>query len=500
MRAAIRRNPSLESLEMDFMESEPQQGMKRTASELSIMELSGGNKLWIGKDYCNFILKDPCHFNRPFKDSIDRMKDPRLPWHDVGMQVKGLAARDVARHFIERWNFTKCQKAQFYDKYDWLVPKSCLNIDNHKATEMFAQYSPCEFEAECQIVRSVSDWSTGTKIHESSIYEAYIDIIDNSMHYIYIENQFFITRSGGLKKYPRDVVNEVGEALARRIIRAFRSEQTFRVYVLIPLLPAFEGELGTNTGTNLEVITHWNMKSICRGSDSLLQRLKREIGDKAWDYITFFSLRNHGVINEKPVTELIYIHSKMLLVDDRVALIGSSNINDRSLLGYRDSEVACVIRDTTMEDGLMNGKPYQCGRFIGSLRRYLFREHLGLLEKTVNSNEMVNRKAKKDRIDVRDPISDKFFKEIWLKIAQSNTSIYDSVFGVIPCDSVHNYEQLKQWKNKNWLVDVDPVEAQKKISQIKGHLVMFPLNFLKDENLEPAPGSTASLVPQTVWT
>lgn len=33
------------------------------------------------------------------------------------------------------------------------------------------------------------------------------------------------------------------------------------------------------------------------------------------------------------------MHSKLVIIDDRAALIGSSNINDRSLLGSRDSEV-----------------------------------------------------------------------------------------------------------------------------------------------------------------
>jgi len=35
----------------------------------------------------------------------------------------------------------------------------------------------------------------------------------------------------------------------------------------------------------------------------------------------------------------IYVHSKLMIVDDRITLIGSANINDRSLLGSRDSEV-----------------------------------------------------------------------------------------------------------------------------------------------------------------
>lgn len=54
-------------------------------------------------------------------------------------------------------------------------------------------------------------------------------------------------------------------------------------------------------------------------------------------YLSFFSLRTHGVLDNKPVTEIIYIHSKLIIVDDRIALIGSANINDRSLLGNRDT-------------------------------------------------------------------------------------------------------------------------------------------------------------------
>lgn len=40
-------------------------------------------------------------------DFIDRYSTPRMPWHDIGSVVHGKAARDVARHFIQRWNFTK---------------------------------------------------------------------------------------------------------------------------------------------------------------------------------------------------------------------------------------------------------------------------------------------------------------------------------------------------------------------------------------------------------
>lgn len=42
-----------------------------------------------------------------FLDMVDRTVTPRMPWHDIGVAVFGRPARDVARHFIQRWNFTK---------------------------------------------------------------------------------------------------------------------------------------------------------------------------------------------------------------------------------------------------------------------------------------------------------------------------------------------------------------------------------------------------------
>src|SRR2546426_374514 len=49
--------------------------------------------------------------------------------------------------------------------------------------------------------------------------------------------------------------------------------------------------------------------------------------------------------------EQVYIHGKVCIVDDRLAIIGSANINERSQRGDRDSEIAAVIRDTDMIDG-----------------------------------------------------------------------------------------------------------------------------------------------------
>lgn len=70
-----------------------------------------------------------------------------------------------------------------------------------------------------QIVRSVSNWSAGfldQETWEGSIHEAYIDVIRKAKRYIYIENQFFISLAS------LQVRNQVGDALYKRILRAYR--------------------------------------------------------------------------------------------------------------------------------------------------------------------------------------------------------------------------------------------------------------------------------------
>jgi phospholipase D1/2 len=59
-------------------------------------------------------------------------------------------------------------------------------------------------------------------------------------------------------------------------------------------------------------------RTIIRGRTSLLAGLKKEFPNiNIEDYITFNSLRNHGNILGIPVTEQIYVHSKIMIVDDR---------------------------------------------------------------------------------------------------------------------------------------------------------------------------------------
>ncbi|XP_030431902.1 phospholipase D1 isoform X2 [Gopherus evgoodei] len=439
-------------------------------------ELFGETRFWHGKDYCNFVFKDWVQLDKPFADFIDRYTTPRMPWHDISSVVHGKAARDVARHFIQRWNFTKIMKPKYRSlSYPFLLPKS-----QRTAGEMKYQV-PESVCANVQVLRSAADWSAGIKYHEESIHNAYVSVIENSKHYIYIENQFFISCADD-----KVVSNKIGDTIARRILKAHRDNKRYRVYVVIPLLPGFEGDISTGGGNALQAIMHFNYRTMCRGDNSILGQLKAEIGDQWINYISFCGLRTYAELDGNLVTELIYVHSKLLIADDNTVIIGSANINDRSMLGKRDSEMAIIVQDTETVPSVMDGKDYKAGRFAQSLRLRCFRVVLGC------STDL--------SADLQDPVSDRFFKEVWVATAARNATIFDKVFRCLPSDEVTNLAQLRDFIAKSKLVTQDAAKAAEELKKIHGFLVQFPFHFLYEENLLPSVGTKESMVPMEVWT
>lgn len=65
---------------------------------------------------------------------------------------------------------------------------------------------------------------------------------------------------------------------------------------------------------------------------------------------------------------MIYVHSKMMLVDDQFGIIGSANLNERSLNGDRDSEICTAFWPTDQ------GKP---SAQLAAFRKAIWQEHLG---------------------------------------------------------------------------------------------------------------------------
>uniref|UniRef100_A0A8D3C1V7 Phospholipase n=1 Tax=Scophthalmus maximus TaxID=52904 RepID=A0A8D3C1V7_SCOMX len=439
-------------------------------------ELQGNTRFWHGKDYCNFVFRDWIQLEKPFDDFIDRYTTPRMPWHDIASVVHGRAARDVARHFIQRWNFTKIMKPKYRSlSYPFLLPKS-----HSSANELRYQVPDCT-DAKVQVLRSSADWSAGIKYHEESIHSAYIQVIAKSKHYIYIENQFFISCADN-----RMVYNKIGDAIIERIIRAHKEGKKYRVYVVTPLLPGFEGDITTGGGNAIQAVMHFNYRTMIRGEYSIISQLKKEMDDQWMNYISFAGLRTHAELEGRLVTELIYVHSKMLIADDNTVIIGSANINDRSMLGKRDSEVAVIVEDSEKVASVMDGHEYEAGPYALQLRLECFRTILG--GHTDSS------------IDVSDPISDRFYKEVWMTTAGRNATIYERVFRSLPSSLVRNMSELEQFQSKPGLAQTDLPRAQEELRKIRGFLVQFPLDFLSEHNLMPSVGTKESMVPTEIWT
>ena len=146
-------------------------------------------QIWPGKDYSNPRILDFHTLDKPFEDNMDRTKYPRMPWHDVSIRITGQPARDVARHFVQRWNFLRRSKAKppkrptplILVKPD-LAPCMSLNRGDPRIGQLPESHVCC-----IQLLRSVSQWSLGTRDHvEQSIQNAYVDVIENSEHFIYI--------------------------------------------------------------------------------------------------------------------------------------------------------------------------------------------------------------------------------------------------------------------------------------------------------------------------
>ena len=354
-------------------------------------------QLWPGKDYSNPRVQDFYALDKPYEEMYDRAKIPRMPWHDISMQVVGQPARDLTRHFVQRWNYILRQRKPTRPTPFLLPPPD---------------FNPADLEAlglggtcEVQILRSASWWSIGTPDQtEHSIMNAYIKMIEQSEHFVYVENQFFIS---SCEVEGTRIENHIGDALVERILRASQNGEDWRAVIVIPLMPGFQNTVDSQDGTSVRLIMQCQFRSICRGATSIFGRVRAQ-GIEPEDYIQFYSLRKWGEIGptKQLVTEQLYIHAKTMVVDDKIAIIGSANINERSMLGSRDSECAAVVRDTDMLWSTMNGEPYLVGRFPHTLRMRLMREHLGIDVDEVMEEERQERQDEKDAQWERD--MDKF--------------------------------------------------------------------------------------------
>lgn len=443
------------------------------ASNQSPTENSVKFQTFPGKDYSNPRIKDFYDLDKPYESMYDRQTTPRMPWHDVHMVVAGQPARDLSRHFVQRWNYLLRQKRPSRPT-PILTPPPEFNPED---LDRFNLSGSCEV----QILRSAGNWSLGLKHTEHSIQSAYLKLIETSEHYIYIENQFFITSSA----FDGTVIeNRIGDALVDRIIRAHNEKKKWKAFIVIPLMPGFESEVDEAEGSAVRVIMECQYKSISRTGTSIFAKLKK-MKINPYDYIQFYSLRKWGRIGEdrKLVSEQLYIHAKILIVDDRTALIGSANINERSQRGNRDSEVAAVVRDTEVVNSTMDDKPYKAARFAHTLRMRLMREHLGvdvdildIVERRFNKIEELAKKTKTGQGSKTNNFTTKDYE------------VGSSMVELASRDVLNMPEGTKRWKNFQNSAGATAQGNDEKYNQINKEDAKENLpQHLQEKSHEPVP-------------
>ncbi|KAL2867169.1 putative phospholipase PldA [Aspergillus lucknowensis] len=576
-------------------------------------------EIFPGQDFNNNRIMDFQSVGEWQANELSKAEYGRMPWHDVAMGVIGDCVYDIAEHFVLRWNFIKRDKYKRDKGVDWLVleGRTGENEDlvgvqrpkypagdyvQHPFSPLSTKHRGHQGSCPAQIVRSSADWSSGILV-EHSIQNAYKELITKAEHFVYIENQFFITATGNQQT---PILNTIGSSIVDACVRAGKEGRKFRVIIVMPAIPGFAGDLRQKEATGTRAIMDYQYKSINRGEHSIFGQISAQ-GVDPKDHVFVFNLRAYDRINKTPaleelekeagvnfhdiqrgvaetllsesihpaigkegdkhevgyedtqkekderiarlqkyeernkareswpttaskdslahltmlnggslsdevwegdpeaekdnfIQEELYVHGKVCIVDDRVAICGSANINDRSQLGYHDSELAIVVEDQDLIESTMDGRPYKAARFAATLRRQLWREHLGLLPAqdydaskhpnaqppTMCMNEILEGPENEF---VKDPMNDELWSR-WTGQATVNTDIYRQLFRADPDDNVRTFKEYDKYRTQDGYKlghIYDPFipvkEVREKLSKIKGHLVWMPLDFLKDAEM-----------------
>jgi phospholipase D1/2 len=175
------------------------------------------------------------------------------------------------------------------------------------------------------------------------------------------------------------VANRVPETIVARTLDRIDKGLPFHTYIVIPMFP--EGK-PDDAGNVAQRMFQWNTISY------MILALSAKVAERWSDYITIaFPARwtdKSELVGGALVAKgdrktrvkhnkryMIYVHSKAMIVDDRYAIIGSANLNERSLAGGRDTEIAMTLWPST------NQNEETCVAQLQALRKRLWEEHLG---------------------------------------------------------------------------------------------------------------------------
>lgn len=341
---------------------------------------------------------------------------PREPWHDMHCKIDGPAAYDVLTNFQDRW--LKAAKPHGIKKLKMSYDDALLKIERIPDILGISD-APCLGENDpeawhVQVFRSIDSNSVKgfpkdsrdalqknlvcgkNVLIDMSIHTAYVKAIRAAQHFIYIENQYFIGSSFNWTSYKNlGADNIIPMEIALKIANKIRANERFAAYIVVPMWPE-----GVPTGAATQRILFWQHKTMQMMYETIYKALE-EVGlEEAFtpqDYLNFFCLGNREAVDgsETPGTTsptaantpqahsrknrrfMIYVHSKGMIVDDEYVILGSANINQRSMEGTRDTEIAMGAYQPhyTWARKLSNPR----GQIYG-YRMSLWAEHTGTIE------------------------------------------------------------------------------------------------------------------------
>eukprot|EP00250_Pteridium_aquilinum_P026383 c32928_g1_i1 orf=360-3587(-) len=355
--------------------------------------------------------KDDYH-NPTFTTKVDS-GGPRQPWHDLHCKIEGPAVYDVLTNFEQRWR--KVFKwhglgIKFRTGHgDLLIDlqQKAWAFKDKAASNVTKENDPESWHI--QVFRSIDsgsvkgfpkDAAEAEKKHlvgrkniaiDMSIHKAYIKAIRSAQHFIYIENQYFLGSSFAWKSYKNAGSNHlVPIEIALKIVSKIKAREPFAVYVVIPMWPE-----GDPTSLAVQEILYFQSQTMEMMYTLIADALKEEQLENEHhptDYLNFFCLGNRELKrgNEQPPSVapvegscqykafksrrfMIYVHSKGMIVDDEYVIIGSANINQRSMDGSRDTEIAMGAYQPYHTWAQIHGAPR--GQVYG-YRMSLWAEHL----------------------------------------------------------------------------------------------------------------------------
>ncbi|KAF8034632.1 hypothetical protein BT93_C0826 [Corymbia citriodora subsp. variegata] len=355
-------------------------------------------------------------FHQPnFKDASIKKGGPREPWHDIHCRLEGPAAWDVLYNFEQRWK--KQVGEQFLipisqmDKI--LIPPSQAAMADDPDSwnvQLFRSIdasSAADFPHDPEGAEAAGLISSKDNIIDRSIQDAYINAIRRAKNFIYIENQYFLGSSYGWKAGEGITIPEIQalhlipKELSLKIVSKIEAGERFAVYVVIPMWPE-----GVPESAPVQAILDWQKRTMeMMYTDIAIALQKKRIGTNPRDYLAFFCLGNkeakrdsEPMPEERPEPDsdyfraqqarrfMIYVHAKMMIVDDEYIIVGSANINQRSMDGSRDTEIAM---GAFQPDHLATPRKPPRGHIYG-FRMSLWEEHLGRSEKFYDRPESLD--------------------------------------------------------------------------------------------------------------